>query len=321
MSGLALPANLGPMARITADDQGRYSMNGVQVRDPGDGTFSCVGTDGRYLLIARGISPGDDRGHLGCPPDADVIVPSAAWNEAFRKPPQLLDQPRWSKQPKTIQVSKEGRKIRLSGHERSLTTDEMDGARFPDWRQILPKRGPAFTIYVNPDYLAELLKTVKSMLGDEDQKVLLAFWSDTEPLAVVAKDRLTGLCLDGLLMPLTPSPSQEAKDKAERAKEREEEEEKEPWYSCDKCGWRGPNSDIVAAKDVCPKCGADDFTELDEPETLRCTACDFKGFYQEFVEAADNAGGRKCPKCSSEAVEVYEGSPKAEEEAKDGAVA
>ena len=144
MSGLHLPTTLGPLARCAADDQGRYSMNGVQVRDPGDGTFCCVSTNGRYLLIARGITPGDGRGHLGCPPDRSIVVPTVAWNEAFRKVPQLLDQPRGSNKPKTVEVALEGTNVRLSSQERSFTCDQIDG-RFPDWTQVLPKRGPAFT--------------------------------------------------------------------------------------------------------------------------------------------------------------------------------
>jgi DNA polymerase III sliding clamp (beta) subunit (PCNA family) len=225
MSGLHLPTTLGPLARCAADDQGRYSMNGVQVRDPGDGTFCCGSTNGRYLLIARGISPGDGRGHLGCPPDRSIVVPTVAWNEAFRKVPQLLDQPRGSNKPKTVEVALEGAKVRLSSHERSFTCDQIDG-RFPDWTQVLPKRGPAFTIYVNADLLVDILTAVKQMI-DESDKVTLAFWSDTEPLAVVAKSAETGLCIDGLVMPLTPSPSQIQKEKDERAARAAEEEESE----------------------------------------------------------------------------------------------
>jgi DNA polymerase III sliding clamp (beta) subunit (PCNA family) len=201
---------------MTADDQGRLSMNGVEVTDPGNGTFCCVGTDGRYMLIARGIQAGDARGHLGCPPDRAVLVPAVAWTEAFRKMPKLLDTPSWSAKKPTVEVSLEGQKVRLSGRERSFTCDEIDG-RFPNWRQVLPKRPPAFTIYANPDYLAELLKTVSGMLGGETKRVTLAFWSDNEPLAFVARDRESGLCLDGILMPLTPSPSEERKEKEKKA--------------------------------------------------------------------------------------------------------
>jgi DNA polymerase III sliding clamp (beta) subunit (PCNA family) len=211
------------LTRCAADDQGRYSMNGVQVRDPGDGTFCCVSTNGRYLLIARGISLGDERGHLGCPPDRPIVVPTVAWNEAFRKVPQLLDQPRGSNKPKTVKVALEGTKVRLSSNERSFTCDQIDG-RFPDWTQVLPKRGPAFTIYVNPDLLVDILTAVKQMIG-EQKKVTLAFWTDAEPMAVVAKSAETGLCIDGLVMPLTPSPSQIQKEKDERAARATQEEE------------------------------------------------------------------------------------------------
>jgi DNA polymerase III sliding clamp (beta) subunit (PCNA family) len=165
-------------------------------------------------------------GHLGCPPDRSIVVPTVAWNEAFRKVPQLLDQPRGSNKPKTVEVALEGTKVRLSFHERNFTCDQIDG-RFPDWTQVLPKCGPAFTIYVNPDLLVDILTAVKQMIGESD-KVTLAFWSDTEPLAVVAKSAESGLCIDGLVMPLTPSPSQIQKEKDERAARIAEEEESEP---------------------------------------------------------------------------------------------
>src|SRR5262249_43865603 len=158
MRGLSLPTTLGPLARVAADDQGRWSMNGVEVTDPGNGTFCCVGTDGRYLLVVRGIQAGDERGHLGCPPDRAVLVPAVAWTEAFRKMPKLLDKTTYSRKPPTVEVALEGKKVRLSGYERSFTCDEIDG-RFPDWRNVLPKKPPTFSIAVDPEKLAELLKT------------------------------------------------------------------------------------------------------------------------------------------------------------------
>src|SRR5205814_5284225 len=111
MSGLYLPATLGPLARCAADDQGRYTMNGVQVGDPGDGTFRCAVTDGRRLLVARGVCP--ERGHLGCPPDASVIVPSADWNELFRKVPKLFNGYPGRGNPTPVAVVLDGARLRL----------------------------------------------------------------------------------------------------------------------------------------------------------------------------------------------------------------
>ena len=63
-----------------------------------------------------------------------------------------------------------------------------------------------FTIAVNPEYLANLLTAIAAMLGDDTRRVTLAFWTPDAPMAVVAKDATTGLCLDGMLMPLTTDP-------------------------------------------------------------------------------------------------------------------
>ena len=74
---------------------------------------------------------------------------------------------------------------------------------FPDVNAVLPKGPPAFAIAVNVELLAELLSVIGKILSAETRKVTLAFWKPDVPMAVVAKDQATGVCLDGLLMPLT----------------------------------------------------------------------------------------------------------------------
>src|SRR5262249_27440581 len=124
MRGLSLPTTLGQLARLTEQSSYR-AMDGVAVSDPGDGTVCCVGTDGRYMLVVRGLQVGDERGHLGCPRDREVLVPAAAWTEAFRKLPKLLEPPKYSKaaQDQRVEVAlvDGGKKVQLSGHERNLT--------------------------------------------------------------------------------------------------------------------------------------------------------------------------------------------------------
>ena len=195
MNGLHLPATLGPLARCAADDQGRYSMNGVQVSDPGGGTFRCAVTDGRNLLVARGICPA--RGHLNCPPDAHVIVPTGAWNEAFRKTPKLVTQNgRWSspKPPEAVSFEFAGdprqAKVRVATGERSFNCDPIDG-RFPDWTKIIPKEPPLFAIHVNPAFLANLLTTISNILGDETRRRFRRAYIGLEQVAriEVALDR------------------------------------------------------------------------------------------------------------------------------------
>jgi hypothetical protein len=201
---LYLPATLGPLARCAASDNGRYSMCGVQVADPGDGTSRCAVTDGRKLLVARGLCP--QEGELGCPSDAAVVVPSAEWNELFRKVPKLFNgYPHGSSVPVGVDVLP-GFKLRLLRPDRQQFCDPVDG-RFPDWRTILPKGAPVFAIKVNPEYLIDVLATVRAMLAEDNQAVTLCFWKPSAPMAVVAKDGTSGVCLDGLLMPLVPDPA------------------------------------------------------------------------------------------------------------------
>src|SRR5262249_12463685 len=118
-------------------------------------------------------------------------------------------------------------KIRVATRDRSFHCDPIDG-RFPDWTTIIPKAAPTFTIKVNPTYLANLLTAVSHMLGDENQNVTLCFWKPDVPMAVVAKDAATGLCLDGLLMPLTdacPVRQYEPKQQTEKQEAVEPEQE------------------------------------------------------------------------------------------------
>src|SRR5262245_11646395 len=94
---LYLPATLGPLAKLCPSDNGRYSMAGVRVYDPGDGTFRCDVTDGRYLLIARGVCPLDD----DTPGNFPAIIPAGPWKDIFD---EKAKDPRGNLEPIRIQV-------------------------------------------------------------------------------------------------------------------------------------------------------------------------------------------------------------------------
>ena len=195
MSGLYLPATLGPLSRCAASDVGRYAMCGVELTDPGDGTFRCAVSDGRQLLVVRGPCPA--RGRLNGEAGAPVIVPIEAWQELFRKPSKDY---RGNIEPVCVEF--DGARLHLATRDRFSTSAPVDG-RFPDWTSIIPKTAPAFSINVNPEFLANLLTVIAKILSQDNRKVTLAFWKPDHPMAVVAKDEATGMCLDGLLMPLT----------------------------------------------------------------------------------------------------------------------
>jgi hypothetical protein len=197
---------LAPLVRSAADDAGRYSMNGVEIREQGNNTFCCTVTDGRQLLVARGVCP--QPGRLNGMSDARVTVPTEAWLELFRKAPKNLGiwRPKSEgPEPVSIELLTNGRLLLTCQGRRWFESACLDG-RFPDWTAILPKEKPRFTVRVNPELLAELLSNVSRMLDPESQSVTIAFWTPDQPIAVVAKDRLNGLCLDALLMPITDKP-------------------------------------------------------------------------------------------------------------------
>jgi hypothetical protein len=219
---LYLPGALGPIARLCSSDNGRYSMSGVRVVDPNDGTFRCEVTDGRSLLIARGVCPLDD----DAPGNFPATIPAGLWKDIFDEkvkdrrgdlaPVRIQVEPsRIETAPCILQVGV-GIQLSLKDNAQAVTRKGTTiGGRFPDVSTILPKGKPAFVIRVNPHYLATLLEVLNRLLADEPA-VSLAFWRPDQPMAIVAKDRTAGICYDALLMPLTlpepvkPAPAAEA---------------------------------------------------------------------------------------------------------------
>jgi DNA polymerase III sliding clamp (beta) subunit (PCNA family) len=228
---LHLPAILASLVGSAADDIGRYSMNGIEIREQGNNTFCCTVTDGQQLVIARGPCPA--RGRLNGMSGACVVVPSAAWQEAFRKEPKGLSvwRPRTQRNEQdhvAIERLLNGKLRFIASANRTFECDAVEG-RFPDWTQVLPKSKPRFSIDVSVDLFIELLRTVGRMLSDDNRRVTLCFWSDSTPMAVVAKDT-NGICLDSLLMPLTrdePRPSLPPPATQQLPPPAEEEEEAE----------------------------------------------------------------------------------------------
>jgi hypothetical protein len=206
MSGLALPSSLAQLTRC-AGEETRYSLAGVQLTDPGGGQYRATVTDGRRLIHVQGYCPetkDQPAGELGCPPDVPVYVPSDAWNTIFRFAPKLhgWERNQYGEKTAPVRVARlsDGR-VLLSSHDRTLTTDQLDG-KFPDWRQIMPKGNPVAVVSVQPKLLAETLTALAGMLGEEFQHVTLCFFKPGEPIGLVAKNSVA--CIDALLMPLTP---------------------------------------------------------------------------------------------------------------------
>jgi hypothetical protein len=197
---LYLPGALGPIARLAASDNGRYSMCGVRVVDPCDGTFRCEVTGGRSLLIARGVCPVDE----DTPGNFPAVIPSGLWKDIFDE--KVKDRRTGQFAPVRIQVESS----KQADAPCSLQVGDVTrkgrvvDKRFPDVNQVLPQGKPVFTIRVNPHHLATLLEVLNRLLADEPA-VTLAFWRPDQPMAIVAKDRAAGICYDALLMPLYDS--------------------------------------------------------------------------------------------------------------------
>jgi hypothetical protein len=202
---LYLPATLGPLAKLCPSDNGRYSMAGVRVHDPGNGTFRCEVTDGRVLLIARGQCPQDDE----TPGNFPAVIPAALWRDIYAE--KVINRRTGIPLPVRVQAGLAA----TTSDEGPCSLEVGDvvrrgrtvSGRYPDVNQVLPKGKPVFTIKVNPEYLADLLSVLSRMLAEDNQGVTLAFWKPDVPMAIVAKDSKSGVCFDALLMPLTEPPA------------------------------------------------------------------------------------------------------------------
>jgi hypothetical protein len=201
---LYLPPNLGPLAKVTSKDSGRYALNNLRVIDPGDGTFRAEATDGRRLLIVRGpvAAPADYPPIDEHPNGVDeILVPAPLWLEAAKlanqKPRHAPS--RWEPHPIGLAMNEEsGLLVAYGSGIHQINVPKEDG-RFPDVNQVIPPK-PAFTeAKFDPKYLASLCLAMGE-LGCES--VVFLFYGKDKPVGLMGRNEL-GQYLDALLMPIS----------------------------------------------------------------------------------------------------------------------
>jgi hypothetical protein len=188
---LFLHRNLGALAKLAAEASTRYTLPGVRVIDPGDGTYRLEVTDGRKLAIVR-AGCADPRGAPpelpGCGPGA-LVIPSADWVEAFKMVPRRQD---W------LGLGLAGGSFTFAVPGASKEGAPLDGT-FPNVATVLPKRGPLVSFAVNPEFLRDVAELAVK-LGLERLDVL--YFKHGAPVGFLGHNDL-GQYLDALLSPLT----------------------------------------------------------------------------------------------------------------------
>src|SRR5262249_42339045 len=90
---LLLPPNLAALSKLCGDTT-RYALGGVRLEHT-DGGYRAVASDGRRLAIVDGPQAAPDHDYPDLPAltaagngASAALVPSAAWQEAFKLPPR-----------------------------------------------------------------------------------------------------------------------------------------------------------------------------------------------------------------------------------------
>jgi hypothetical protein len=191
MMGIVLHTNLGPLARLCADEgASRFACSGVRVLDQ-NGAYRLEATDGRRLAIVRGEYPVAD----GPSPNRDFIVPAREWQEALAALKKATDRGRHTI-PAFLSADKHDYTFRTVGWQKQGVLAE---GRWPNTDGALPRKPPVWVARFNPKYLASLCD-LAAALGCEGVDLLV--YAGDGPVGLCGKND-QGQYLDALVMPLT----------------------------------------------------------------------------------------------------------------------
>jgi len=198
-----LPPVVAALSKVAAKDEGRYSMAGVRVLDPGDGTYRLEATDGKRAVILRGYNLDADRvpEMPACEESvraSDGIVPSRDWVDGFKMVP--ASRHNGPAIPLALVLRQDDVCMATLGAQRQCRLLE---GRFPNFANVLPEKPAKVSFAVNPVLMIELLQVVKAIVGDEP-KVMIHFWHPDQPVGLTCSTPdHGGVFFDGLIMPLS----------------------------------------------------------------------------------------------------------------------
>ena len=198
-----LPKNLVSLAKLCADQGGRFSMTGPKVFEyegegPAGRYYQVVASDGYKLGVVSGpsepaVGPAADA--LENQPNGvyEAVVPAKDWIEAFR---MCGKDAKGDPEPLGLCMG-EGR-IAFATFQGMRVAAPVDG-RYPDWRQIIPRHPVRLRLCFNAKWLIDVL-SVALHFTDETERVELLFYGKDLPVGVMARGN--GQTFDGLIVSL-----------------------------------------------------------------------------------------------------------------------
>ena len=240
------------LADLCQKQESRYTLDAIQVTRE-----ETVVTNGHYLVrVTLPKTNGNYPDVEGWPEDSgertEALVPRATAIEALKNVPRKQDIPILNNA--VIFKSNDGR-VRIGtkalaarnaphGDDQHKMVDGKQDGRFPNWKAVMPKGTPQFTITLNADYLARLAKNAVEFMADQGQNkpLRLQFTTADSKVRMDCRCNHEGQEWTAILMPMQGSAYRNA-------------------YEADPIP--NPFKDVPAMPDVqeitaerCPVCGA-----------------------------------------------------------------
>jgi hypothetical protein len=179
------------LADLCQKEARRYTLDAVLVtRD------ETVVTNGHYLVRVT-LPKADDRLYPnveGWPADSgdwtEALIPRATAIEALKNVPRKEGIPILNNA--VLFKSDDGRvrigttAITNGGQNRMV--DGLQEGGFPDWKAVMPKEPPRFTITLDADHVARLAKNAAEFMADQKQKPLRLQFTTTDSVVKVRMD-------------------------------------------------------------------------------------------------------------------------------------
>jgi len=218
-----LPTTLACLAdQSEKNPTGRFALNNIQLRLHGDNTFTAASTDTKVLVRVTGPCVGPVEEYPEHPAMAnapngklDALIPAASWKKAFSTAAKVTKKQKNVLRSVAVKLGKELATFGATdGDSYPVEQTRIGDGRFPPVADIIPKPGSGKArVWVDPLYLADVLKTIAAIAGDEDNRRVEIEVNGEKPIAIRAQ-RADGIRADGVLMPL-PGEKDKQEDQAE----------------------------------------------------------------------------------------------------------
>jgi hypothetical protein len=218
-----LPTTLACLAdQSEKNPTGRFALSNIQLRLHGDNTFTASSTDTKVLVRVTGpcigpIEEYPEHPAMATAPNGklDALIPAASWRKAFSTAAKVTKKQKSVLRSVAVKLSDQLATFGATdGDSCPVEQIRVGDGRFPPVADIIPKPGSGKArIWVDPLYLADVLKTIAAIACDEDNRRVEIEVNGEKPIAIRAQ-RSDGIRADGVLMPL-PGEKDEKRDEVE----------------------------------------------------------------------------------------------------------